>query len=99
VSVQIFIVSCIVTTLTSLTSVVCVYVSCSYLKDFRVEQCQLFLQHKCTQHRPFTCFNWHFMNQRRRRPRKKKDGTFNYSPDVYCAIYDENTGMCPNGDE
>jgi hypothetical protein len=31
-----------------------------YLKEFRVDQCPLFLQHKCQQHRPFTCFNWHF---------------------------------------
>ena len=70
-----------------------------YLKEFRVEQCPLFLQHKCTQHRPFTCFHWHFMNQRRRRPKKKRDGTFNYSPDVYCTQYDETTGICPSGDE
>ena len=70
-----------------------------YLKEFRVEQCPLFLQHKCTQHRPFTCFHWHFMNQRRRRPKKKRDGTFNYSPDVYCNQYDETTGICPSGDE
>jgi len=40
----------------------------TYLKEFRVEQCPLFVQHKCTQHKPFTCFNWHFQNQRRRRP-------------------------------
>lgn len=40
----------------------------TYLKGFRVEQCSLFLQHKCTQHRPYTCFYWHFKNQRRRRP-------------------------------
>lgn len=70
-----------------------------YLKEFRVDQCPLFLQHKCTAHRPFTCFNWHFMNQRRRRPRKKRDGTFNYSPDVYCSQYDETTGICPSADE
>ena len=70
-----------------------------YLKEFRVEQCKAFLQHKCNQHRPFTCFHWHFMNQRRRRPVKRRDGTFNYSPDVYCTLYDENTGICPNGDE
>ena len=74
-------------------------VHCSYLKEFRVEQCQLFLQHKCTQHRPFTCFNWHFMNQRRRRPARLKEGSFNYSPDLYCSVYDETTGICPNGDE
>ena len=71
----------------------------SYLKEFRVDQCKLFLQHKCTQHRPYTCFYWHFMNQRRRRPVRKRDGTFNYSPDIYCSSYDENTGICPNGDE
>ena len=73
--------------------------SFSYLKEFRVEQCKLFLQHKCTQHRPYTCFYWHFMNQKRRRPIRKRDGTFTYSPDVYCAMYDENTGICPNGEE
>lgn len=39
------------------------------------------------------------MNQRRRRPKKKRDGTFNYSPDVYCSQYDETTGICPSGDE
>ncbi|XP_060522214.1 RING finger protein unkempt homolog isoform X4 [Cylas formicarius] len=71
----------------------------SYLKEFRVEQCPLFLQHKCTQHRPFTCFHWHFMNQRRRRPVRRRDGTFNYSADNYCTKYDETTGICPDGDE
>ncbi|CAG2058253.1 unnamed protein product [Timema podura] len=71
----------------------------SYLKEFRVEQCPLFLQHKCTQHRPFTCFHWHFMNQRRRRPVRKRDGSFNYSADHYCTKFDETTGLCPEGDE
>lgn len=71
----------------------------SYLKEFRVEQCPLFLQHKCTQHRPFTCFHWHFMNQRRRRPVRKRDGSFNYSADNYCTKFDETTGLCPEGDE
>jgi len=71
----------------------------TYLKEFRVEQCPLFVQHKCTQHKPFTCFHWHFQNQRRRRPLRKKDGTFNYSPDNYCTKYDETTGICPDGDE
>ncbi|GBN74346.1 RING finger protein unkempt [Araneus ventricosus] len=67
-------------------------------EEFRVEQCLLFLQHKCTQHKPFTCFYWHFMNQRRRRAVRRRDGTFNYSPDVYCSKYDETTGICPDGD-
>ncbi|ELT93766.1 hypothetical protein CAPTEDRAFT_170777 [Capitella teleta] len=71
----------------------------TYLKEFRTQQCPLFLQHKCTQHRPYTCFHWHFMNQRRRRPIRKKDGTYNYSPDVYCTKYDETTGICPEGDD
>ncbi|KAL4240662.1 hypothetical protein ACF0H5_001453 [Mactra antiquata] len=71
----------------------------TYLKEFRTQQCPLFLQHKCTQHRPFTCFHWHFMNQRRRRPVRKRDGTFNYSPDIYCTKFDETTGVCPEGDE
>lgn len=71
----------------------------SYLKEFRVDQCPLFLQHKCTQHRPFTCFHWHFMNQRRRRPVRKRDGTFNYSADNYCNKFDEASGQCPEGDE
>jgi len=75
------------------------YNSNSYLKGFRVEQCSLFLQHKCTQHRPYTCFYWHFKNQRRRRPIRKRDGTFNYNPDVYCEKYDEQSGVCPNADE
>ncbi|KAM4814742.1 putative E3 ubiquitin-protein ligase UNKL isoform X1 [Urocitellus parryii] len=70
-----------------------------YLKEFRTEQCSLFVQHKCGQHRPFTCFHWHFLNQRRRRPLRRRDGTFNYSPDVYCSKYDEATGLCPDGDE
>ncbi|XP_051573247.1 putative E3 ubiquitin-protein ligase UNKL isoform X6 [Myxocyprinus asiaticus] len=71
----------------------------TYLKEFRTEQCPLFLQHKCTQHRPFTCFHWHFLNQRRRRPVRRRDGTFNYSPDVYCTKYDETTGICSDGDD
>ncbi|XP_043945469.1 putative E3 ubiquitin-protein ligase UNKL [Protopterus annectens] len=71
----------------------------TYLKEFRTEQCPLFLQHKCSQHRPFTCFHWHFLNQRRRRPIRRRDGTFNYSPDVYCTKYDETTGICPDGDD
>lgn len=71
----------------------------TYLKEFRVEQCQSFLQHKCNQHRPFICFNWHFMNQRRRRPVRRRDGTFNYSADNYCTKYDETTGICPDGDD
>ncbi|XP_076626225.1 RING finger protein unk isoform X8 [Colletes latitarsis] len=71
----------------------------TYLKEFRIEQCPLFIQRKCTQHRPFTCFNWHFMNQRRRRPVRKRDRTFNYSADNYCIKYDETTGICPDGDE
>ncbi|XP_038012816.1 RING finger protein unkempt homolog isoform X3 [Motacilla alba alba] len=70
-----------------------------YLKEFRTEQCPLFVQHKCTQHRPYTCFHWHFVNQRRRRSIRRRDGTFNYSPDIYCTKYDETTGICPEGDE
>jgi len=70
-----------------------------YLKEFRVEQCPLFLQHKCQQHRPFTCFNWHFQNQKRRRPMLRRDATFNYSADIYCEKYDETSGLCPIGDE
>ncbi|OCT60693.1 RING finger protein unkempt homolog isoform X1 [Xenopus laevis] len=70
-----------------------------YLKEFRTEQCPLFVQHKCTQHRPYTCFHWHFVNQRRRRSVRRRDGTFNYSPDIYCTKYDETTGICPDGDE
>jgi hypothetical protein len=80
-----------------------------------VDQCPLFLQHKCQQHRPFTCFNWHFQvgctdapalhcnwpfqNQKRRRPVRRRDQTFSYSADLYCEKYDETTGLCPNGDE
>ncbi|XP_071964395.1 putative E3 ubiquitin-protein ligase UNKL isoform X2 [Antedon mediterranea] len=71
----------------------------TYLKEFRTQQCQDFLQHKCPNHRPFTCFHWHFMNQRRRRPIRRRDGVFNYSPDVYCTKYDETTGICPDGEE
>ncbi|EFO82246.1 hypothetical protein CRE_00485 [Caenorhabditis remanei] len=71
----------------------------NYLNEFRVEACPLFKQHQCQQHRPFTCFKWHFANQRRRRPVKRSDGSFNYSPDIYCDKYDENTGICPDGDE
>ncbi|XP_066560991.1 RING finger protein unkempt homolog isoform X2 [Amia ocellicauda] len=71
----------------------------TYLKEFRTEQCPLFVQHKCSQHRPFTCFNWHFINQRRRRPVRRRDGTFNYSPDIYCTKYEEGSGSCPEGDE
>nr|CDJ95525.1 Zinc finger domain containing protein [Haemonchus contortus] len=32
-------------------------------------------------------------------PQRKSDGSFNYSPDIYCDKYDENTGICPDGDE
>ncbi|XP_069510846.1 RING finger protein unkempt homolog isoform X2 [Ambystoma mexicanum] len=70
-----------------------------YLKEFRTEQCPLFVQHKCSQHRPYTCFHWHFVNQRRRRSVRRRDGTFNYSPDIYCTKYDETTGLCPEGDD
>ncbi|KAL7667974.1 hypothetical protein ACOME3_008695 [Neoechinorhynchus agilis] len=70
----------------------------TYINDFRVEQCQLFLQHKCSQHRPYTCFFWHFMNQRRRRPHVYTDGLYNYNCDIYCDSYDEQTGICANGD-
>ncbi|XP_058848466.1 RING finger protein unkempt homolog isoform X2 [Acipenser ruthenus] len=71
----------------------------TYLKEFRTEQCPLFVQHKCSQHRPFTCFYWHFVNQRRRRPIRRRDGTFNYSPDIYCTQYEEGSGTCPDGDD
>ncbi|XP_053678311.1 RING finger protein unkempt homolog [Anopheles nili] len=71
----------------------------TYLKEFRVDQCPSFLQHKCNQHRPFVCFHWHFMNQRRRRPVRRRDGSFNYSADNYCPKYDETTGICPDGDD
>ena len=69
-----------------------------YLEHFRVEQCTMFLQHKCSSHRPFTCFYWHFKNQRRRRPVLDPEGEFNYSPFTYCTEYDETTGQCPNED-
>ena len=84
---------------TTTPSLIGVFLSFRYLKEFRTEQCPLFVQHKCTQHRPFSCFHWHFLNQRRRRPIRRRDGTFNYSPDVYCTKYDEGTGTCPDGDE
>ncbi|CAJ0948923.1 unnamed protein product, partial [Mesorhabditis belari] len=71
----------------------------TYLEGFRVESCPLFKQHQCQQHRPYTCFNWHFANQRRRKPVRRVDGSFNYSPDIYCDKYDENTGICPDGDQ
>ena len=64
----------------------------AYIYKFRVEQCPLFLQHKCTQHRPFTCFHWHFQNQRRRKPVRRREGTLNYSADEYCTKYDETSG-------
>lgn len=73
--------------------------SCRYLKDFRTQQCPLFLQHKCTQHRPYTCFHWHFRNQKRRRIVRREDGTFSYCATDYCAKYDEATGICPDGDD
>ncbi|VDD94801.1 unnamed protein product [Enterobius vermicularis] len=70
----------------------------TYLLEFRVKPCEQFKQHQCQQHRPYTCFNYHFANQRRRRPVRREDGTFNYSAGVYCDKYDENTGDCPDGD-
>ena len=69
-----------------------------YLEHFRVEQCAMFVQHKCTHHRPYTCFYWHFKNQRRRKPILEEPQEFNYSPFIYCAEYDETTGICGNGD-
>ncbi|EGT49408.1 hypothetical protein CAEBREN_08203 [Caenorhabditis brenneri] len=69
-----------------------------FLNEFRVNGCELFRQHGCQQHRPYTCFYWHFANQRRRRPAVLPNGSFNYSPDIYCDDYDENSGHCPNGD-
>jgi len=78
----------------------CVFVfwNISYLKSFRTEQCKEFTQHRCNQRRPYTCFNWHFPNQRRRRPIRKRDGSFNYSAKEYCSLYNESNGICPNGD-
>ena len=40
-----------------------------------------------------------FQNQKRRRPVRRRDQTFNYSADIYCEKYDETTGLCPHGDE
>ncbi|KAH8873670.1 E3 ubiquitin-protein ligase [Schistosoma japonicum] len=70
-----------------------------YLNEFRTQQCLLFLEQQCQFHRPYTCFHWHFPNQKRRRPFKRPDGTFNYNPDVYCDKYDETSGSCADGDE
>jgi len=69
-----------------------------YLLEYRVKQCPLFLIGKCQSHKPFTCFHWHFLNQRRRRPARRPDGSYNYSPYVYCSKYDEKTGICDDGD-
>lgn len=65
-----------------------------YLKLFRVNQCQEFLEHRCRKHKPFTCFNWHFPGQRRRPVSKGCD----YSTDVYCSKYEEYSGFCPHQD-
>ncbi|CAH8607535.1 unnamed protein product [Schistosoma bovis] len=70
-----------------------------YLNEFRTQQCLLFLEQQCQFHRPYTCFHWHFPNQKRRRPFKRPDGTFNYNPDVYCDKYDETSGSCADGNE
>ena len=70
----------------------------SFMTSFRTEQCKDFLERRCEQRRPYTCFKWHFPNQRRRRPVIKCDGSFNYSPNEYCTEYNESTGICPNGD-
>lgn len=70
-----------------------------YLRDFRVDQCPYFPNYKCEHHKPYTCFYWHFPNQRRRRPTLTPDATFNYSPDAYCVKYDEILGICPSHDE
>ncbi|CAN7990719.1 unnamed protein product, partial [Ixodes hexagonus] len=70
-----------------------------YLQDFRVEQCPYFPNYKCQNHKPYTCFYWHFPNQRRRRPTLTPEGMFNYSPDVYCNKYDEITGVCSGRDD
>lgn len=72
----------------------------NYLHNFRVHQCKLFLQRKCNRHKPFTCFNWHFKSQKRRQPFiNKSTGRFNYNPDIYCTVYNEQTGECPNIDK
>ncbi|CAI2346585.1 unnamed protein product [Caenorhabditis sp. 36 PRJEB53466] len=68
-----------------------------YLSQFRVNPCQLFANRQCQKHRPFSCFNYHYANQRRRRP-YRPDGTFAYSPELYCELYDDSTGRCPKGD-
>ncbi|UMM20474.1 hypothetical protein L5515_015736 [Caenorhabditis briggsae] len=68
------------------------------IEKFRVDHCMLFEQRKCHNHKPFTCFNWHYENQRRRVPILNPDGSFNYSPDVYCNEYEEKNGVCSNGD-
>ncbi|EFO96162.1 hypothetical protein CRE_14465 [Caenorhabditis remanei] len=69
-----------------------------WLNTYRTEKCSLFDQKQCEEHRPYTCFFWHYPSQRRRRPILLADGTFNYSPDVFCNQYDTETGRCPNGD-
>jgi len=76
----------------------CFCMNVSYLTSFRTEQCKDFLIRRCEQRRPYTCFYWHFPNQRRRKPIIKRDGCFNYSPEEYCPQYNESTGFCPNGD-
>ena len=68
-------------------------ISCIIRYDF------IFLNYSIYRHRPFSCFYWHFQNQRRRRPCRRSDGTFSYDPDFYCNSYDEQTGICANGDE
>jgi hypothetical protein len=56
---------------------------CGYLREIKCFEKVFFLKTKS-----LTFFNC-----------RKRDGTFNYSADVYCAKYDETTGLCPDGDE
>lgn len=69
------------------------------LEKYRVDHCELFATRQCQKHRPFNCFHWHYGNQRRRKPELRPDGSFSYSPDVYCSDYDEKSGRCKNGDQ
>ena len=69
-----------------------------YINEFRCTKCELFEKGKCKLSKPYTCFNWHFNNHRRRKPTKDLDGNFNYSPDIPCTYYNLASGVCPKGD-
>ncbi|KAI3384883.1 hypothetical protein SNEBB_008971 [Seison nebaliae] len=66
------------------------------IEQFRTQQCSKFSEHRCMNHRPYKCFDYHFDNHRRR---PCVVGKLLYSSKYYCENYDEQSGKCFNGDK